>query len=204
MIHPTAIVEGTRIGPGTRIWAFTHVLAGASIGAACNIGGHCYVEDGAVIGDAVTVKNGTSVWAGVTLEDGVFVGPAVIFTNDRRPRSPRLGVTGDRYESESNWLTTTRVRRGATLGAGAVLVAGVTVGEFAMVGAGAVVTADVAPHALVVGNPARPAGWVCRCGRRLEPRDGRAACPGCGGRYELDATGARLAAGGPPPPARVA
>jgi UDP-2-acetamido-3-amino-2,3-dideoxy-glucuronate N-acetyltransferase len=179
MIHPTAIVESERIGSGTRIWAFTHVLSGASIGRDCNIGGHCYIEDGAVIGDAVTLKNGTSVWSGVTLEDGVFVGPAVIFTNDRTPRSARLGVTGHRYDTPSKWLVPTRVRRGATLGAGAVLVAGVTVGEFGMVGAGAVVTEDVPAHALVVGNPARPIGRVCRCGRRLESEGLETVCSEC-------------------------
>jgi UDP-2-acetamido-3-amino-2,3-dideoxy-glucuronate N-acetyltransferase len=179
MIHPTAIVESARVGVRTRIWAFTHVLAGASIGRDCNIGGHCYVEDGAVIGDAVTVKNGTSIWTGVTLDDGVFVGPAVIFTNDRTPRSSRLGVTGDRYHTPSRWLVPTRVCRGATLGAGAVLVAGVTVGEFAMVGAGAVVTEDVSAHALVVGNPARPVGRVCRCGRRLESEGPDTVCAEC-------------------------
>jgi acetyltransferase-like isoleucine patch superfamily enzyme len=198
MIHPTAIVESAHVGARTRVWAFTHVLGGASIGRDCNIGGHCYIEDGAEIGDAVTVKNGTSVWSGVTLEEGVFVGPAVVFTNDRVPRSPRLGVTGARYDSPSNWFARTRVRRGATLGAGAVLVGGVTVGEFGMVGAGSVVIADVAAHELVVGNPARPIGWVCRCGRRLEPRDGRATCEGCAARFEHDGGGVLRPASEPP------
>jgi UDP-2-acetamido-3-amino-2,3-dideoxy-glucuronate N-acetyltransferase len=179
LIHPAAIVESDTVGAGTRVWAFTHVLAGASIGRDCNIGGHSYVESGAVIGDRVTVKNGNALWAGVTLEDGVFVGPGVVFTNDRQPRSPRLGVSGERYDGEE-WLAPTTVRRGATLAAGAVILPGLTVGEFAFVGAGAVVTRDVAAHALVLGNPARAVGWVCRCARRLDTGADRGRCPDCG------------------------
>ena len=140
MIHPTALVECDDLGAGTRVWAFAHVLRGASIGEDCNIGGHCYVESGAVICDRVTVKNGTSVWEGVTLGDDVFVGPSVVFTNDLTPRSPRSGLSGSRYDDVASWLVPTDVRRGATLGAGAVIVAGVTIGEFAFVAAGAVVT----------------------------------------------------------------
>ncbi|HWH96176.1 MAG TPA: acyltransferase [Baekduia sp.] len=186
-VHPTAIVETDRIGSGTRVWAFTHVSAGASVGRDCNIGSHCYVEAGAVVGDTVTVKNGNFIWAGVTLDDGVFVGPGVVFTNDRFPRSPRLGVTGSRYENEAGWLVPTHVRRGATLGAGAVIVAGVTIEEFAFVAAAALVTRDVAAQALVAGHPARSAGWVCRCGRRLEARGGRFVCGACGLAYVLEA-----------------
>ena len=182
LIHPAAIVETDTVGAGTRVWAFTHVLAGASIGRDCNIGGHCYIESGAVVGDRVTVKNGNAVWAGVTLEEGVFVGPGVVFTNDRYPRSPRLGASGARYDDEG-WLEPTSVRRGATLAAGAVILPGLTVGEFAFVGAGAVVTRDVAAHALVLGNPARAAGWVCRCARRVDVGADRRACPECGFAY---------------------
>lgn len=187
MVHPTALVQTERVGPGTRIWGFTHVQAGASIGRDCNIGSHCYVEAGAVLGDCVTVKNGNAIWAGVTLDDGVFVAPGVVFTNDRHPRSPRLGVTGSRYDDDSSWLTPTRVGRGATVGAGAVVVAGVTIGEFALVGAGALVIRDVAPHALVYGSPAERRAWVCRCAQRLEPcHGGREVCPQCGVSYVLD------------------
>jgi UDP-2-acetamido-3-amino-2,3-dideoxy-glucuronate N-acetyltransferase len=186
MIHPTALVETDRIGRGTRVWAFTHVLPGVSIGRDCNIGGHCYIESGATVGDRVTVKNGNHLWSGVTLEDGVFVGPGVVFTNDRHPRSPRLGVTGSRYEHESGWLQRTRVGRGATLGAGAVLLPGLTIGEFAFVAAAALVTRDVAPHALVAGHPAERVGWVCRCGRSLEPRGDRLVCGECGLAYRAD------------------
>ena len=178
-VHPTALVETDAVGPGTHVWAFTHVLDGARIGADCNIGDHCYVESGAVVGDHVTVKNGTSLWAGVTLEDGVFVGPAVVFTNDRRPRSPRLGLAAGRYADASRWLEPTCVGHGATLGAGAVLVAGVSVGAFAFVAAGAVVTRDVPPHALVAGNPARVVGRVCGCGARIALGDGPPQCTAC-------------------------
>jgi acetyltransferase-like isoleucine patch superfamily enzyme len=185
-VHPTAIVETDRVGGGTRVWAFTHVAAGASIGRDCNVGSHCYIESGAVVGDAVTVKNGNCIWAGVTLDDGVFVGPGVVFTNDRFPRSPRFGVTGDRYDAEARWLVPTRVRRGATLGAGAVIVAGVTIEDFAFVAAAALVTHDVPAQALVAGQPARTVGWVCRCGHRLAARGEGFACPDCGLGYRRD------------------
>jgi serine acetyltransferase len=152
-----------------------------------------------VVGDAVTIKNGNHIWAGVTLGDGVFVGPGVVFTNDRFPRSPRLGETGSRYDSEAGWLVPTHVRRGATIGAGAVIVAGVTIGEFAFVAAAALVTRDVAPQALVPGRPAWPAGWVCRCGRRLAERDAQWTCPECGRRYALEAERMTGPLGTPPP-----
>jgi UDP-2-acetamido-3-amino-2,3-dideoxy-glucuronate N-acetyltransferase len=186
-VHPTALVETDRLGGGTRVWAFTHVASGATVGRDCNIGSHCYLESGVVVGDAVTIKNGNHLWAGVTLDDGVFVGPGVVFTNDRFPRSPRLGVTGSRYASPESWLVPTRVRRGATIGAGAVIVAGVTIGAFAFVAAAALVTSDVPAHALVMGRPARQVGWACLCARRLAPsRDGKWACPECGRRYVLE------------------
>jgi acetyltransferase-like isoleucine patch superfamily enzyme len=194
-VHPAAIVETEQIGPHTRIWAFVHVMANAAIGANCNIGDHCFIESGAVLGDNVTVKNGNMIWEGIVLEDGVFVGPHVFFTNDRYPRSPRLPQARARYAGR-DWLEPTIVRRGASLGAGATLLAGITVGEFAMVGAGAVVTRDVPAYALVVGHPARVKGWVCQCGQPLKfgeggsiPREATpgsqegAECPDCGRAY---------------------
>ncbi len=184
-VHPMAIVESDAIGPGTRIWAFSHVMRGATVGANCNIGEHSFVEAGAEIGDNVTVKNGNLIWEGVTIEDGVFVGPNVLFTNDLYPRSPRLPQAHARYQ-DHGWLTPTRVRHGASLGAGAVIVAGVTIGEYALVGAGAVVTQDVPPHALVVGNPARVRGWVCECGQPLEFEGRPARCAECGLEFELE------------------
>ena len=119
-------------------------MEGASIGANCNVGDHCFVESGALVGDNVTIKNGNMLWEGIVLEDGVFVGPAVIFTNDRYPRSPRLAEAADRYDSRE-WLLPTLVKRGATLGAGSILLPGIVVGEFSMVAAGAVVTETFPP-----------------------------------------------------------
>ena len=184
-IHPKALVETNRIGCGTRIWAFVHVLEGAQIGAHCNIGDHSFVEAGAIIGDNVTIKNGNSIWEGVTLEDGVFVGPRVFFTNDLRPRSPRLEHVRERYANKG-WLSKTLVRRGASLGAGAVILAGRTIGEYAMVAAGSVVTKNVPAHALVLGNPARVVGWVCQCGLGVDFQRGIAICGPCGLVYIRD------------------
>jgi UDP-2-acetamido-3-amino-2,3-dideoxy-glucuronate N-acetyltransferase len=165
-IHPTALVETTDIGEGTRIWAFTHIAPQVHIGSRCNIGEHCYIETGASIGEEVTIKNGNQIWRGVTLETGVFVGPGVVFTNDLYPRSPRLPAAQARYQSDT-WLVPTLVEQGASLGGGAILLAGKTVGKYAMVAAGTVVTKPVPAYALVVGNPMRIFGWVCCCGTRL-------------------------------------
>jgi len=170
-VHELALCESDDIGPRTRIWAFAHVLPGARIGADCNVCDHAYVEGGAVLGDSVTVKNSVLVWDGVTVEDEVFLGPNVVFTNHPRPR-----VAFKR--GPASWQPT-RVRRGTTIGANATVVCGITVGRWAMVGAGAVVTDDVPDHALVVGNPARQVGWACECGRTLPDA---LACS-CGRRY---------------------
>src|SRR6476469_5516605 len=145
-IHPTALVAATRIGEGTRIWAFGNILEGARIGRDCNFCDRCFIENDVVVGDRVTIKCGVSLWDGVRLEDDVFVGPDVSFSNDPRPRSGAHLATHP----------TTVVRQGASLGSGAVLLPGVTVGRWALVGAGAVVTGDVPDFALVYGNPARP------------------------------------------------
>ena len=158
-VHPDGRCESVMVGAGTRVWAFAHVLAGAVIGTGCNIGDHAFVEGGAVIGNGVTVKNGVLIWDGVTIEDHVFVGPAVVFTNDFNPRAH---VKKGRAE-----FLPTLVETGATIGANATIVCGVTIGAYAFVAAGAVVTRDVAPHALVRGNPARRTRWVCTCGRPL-------------------------------------
>jgi acetyltransferase-like isoleucine patch superfamily enzyme len=138
------------------------------VGKNCNVGGGAFVESGAVLGDRVTLKNQVMVWDGVRLEDDVFVGPGVIFTNDAFPRSPRMPQVGQRYSDPANWRRPTVVRQGASLGAGAVILPGITIGAYATVAAGAVVTRDVPRQRLVVGNPARPLGWVCVCGGRLD------------------------------------
>lgn len=178
--HSSAIVESDDIGGETRIWAYAHVLRGARIGTRCNIGDHCFVESGAVIGNNVTLKNHVCVWEGVRLADDVFVGPLACFTNDLNPRSPRMAEVGARYAEKRNWLTPTIVERGCTIGANATIVAGVTLGEYSFIAAGAVVTADVEPYALVMGCPARQVGHVCRCGQRRDEDISDEVCPQCG------------------------
>lgn len=182
-IHPAAIVESKDIGEGTRIWAYAHVMAGACVGRNCNVGDQCFIESGAVVGDNVTIKNGSLIWEGVTIEDGVFVGPNVLFTNDLYPRSARLAQAQDRYRDKKSWLLPTVVKCGASLSAGAVILPGVTIGEYSVVAAGAVVTRDVPPHALVKGSPARAGGWVCECGERLAILHGLGICAKCGRRF---------------------
>ncbi|HZO88814.1 MAG TPA: acyltransferase [Chthonomonadaceae bacterium] len=186
MFHPMALVESEEIGEGTCIWAYAHVMPGARIGANCNIGDHAFVERGAVVGDNVTIKNGVCVWEGVHLGDGVFVGPNAVFTNDLYPRSPRLGAAAARYQDKS-WLQPTYVEEGVTIGANATILCGVRLGRYAFIGAGAVVTRDVAPHAMMLGAPARQRGWVCHCGYPLEQRQGIWGCGQCDRTYTADA-----------------
>lgn len=190
-IHPTALVEAEEIGEGSRIWAFTHVLKGAVIGRDCNIGDHNFIEGGASLGDGVVVKNGNMIWEGVTIEDCVFIGPHVFFTNDLFPRSRHLPEAAERSARKENWLVPTRIRKGASLGAGAVILAGTTVGEFSLVAAGALVTKDVPAHALVTGAPCKVRGWMCRCGLRLHFVRGRSACK-CGLAYRLGKKGVTM------------
>jgi UDP-2-acetamido-3-amino-2,3-dideoxy-glucuronate N-acetyltransferase len=192
LIHPTALVETGEVGAGTSIWAFCHVMAGAVIGRDCNVGDHCYIEGGARVGDGVTIKNGCMLWEGVTIEDEAFVGPGVVFTNDLRPRSPRAAHARSRYAGDG-WLARTVVREGASIGAGAVILPGLSIGRHALVAAGAVVTRGVPDHGLVTGNPARLAGWACRCGATLAVDDGRAGCAACGAAYEIVADALREA-----------
>lgn len=174
-VHDSALVESDSIGSGTTIWAFVHVLAGASIGANCKIGDHTFIEGGAVIGDRVTIKNNSLIWHGVTIGDDVFIGPNVVFTNDLMPRAHQRSGPED-------WLTTT-VDRGATIGANSTVVCGVTIGQHAMIGAGTVVSRDIAPFSLVIGNPGRQVGFVCICGSKL-PDDYR--CVRCGRVYQME------------------
>ena len=177
-VHPQALCESDSIGPRTRVWAFAHVMPGAVIGADCNVCDHAFVETGARIGDRVTVKNNVLIWDKVTIEDDAFLGPNVVFTNDPNPRAA--------FKKAPEDFTPTLVQRGASIGANATIVCGVMIGENAMVGAGAVITKDVARHALVAGNPAKQLGWVCVCGERLGD-DIR--CAACGRAYVVDGTG---------------
>lgn len=183
LVHPHGLCESSDVGPGTRIWAFAHVLPGAKVGSGCNICDGAYVEGGAVLGDNVTVKNGTLVFDLVTCEDDVFLGPNVLFTNDLRPRAHVKRGTAD--------FLPTLVRRGATLGAGVVVVCGTTIGEYAFAAAGAVLTRDVPAHAFVAGNPATHKGWVCGCGERLDPA---LRCLACGTEHLLISDSAGLRA----------
>ena len=205
MIDPSARVHASAdlepdvvVGPRTSIWHRAQIRVGARIGADCVIGRDAFVDEGVTIGDRVKIQNLALVYHGVTVEDGVFIGPNAILTNDRFPRS--ITATGELARGDDWVVSPILLRTGCSIGAGAVVVAGTTVGRFATVGAGAVVTRDVPDHALVVGNPARRIGWVCACGQRLldgptpaGPTPGPAdalACPACDRRYSLDpATG---------------
>jgi UDP-2-acetamido-3-amino-2,3-dideoxy-glucuronate N-acetyltransferase len=174
-MHESAFVdEGAKIGGGTKIWHFCHVMRGAVIGDHCNLGQNVVVMSGVRIGNNVKIQNNVSVYEGVEIEDDVFCGPSMVFTNVMNPRS---------HVSRKNEYRKTLVRRGTTIGANATLVCGVTLGEYSFVGAGAVVTENVAPYALVVGVPARRVGWMCQCGERL-PDSGSGTCPVCGSSYE--------------------
>ena len=180
-IHPSAIVDdGAQLGEGTKVWHFAHVCAGARIGPGCSLGQGVFVGNDVRIGRNVRIQNQVSVYDAVTLEDDVFCGPSMVFTNVYNPRAavPR-----------KNEYRPTLVRQGATLGANCTIVCGVTIGRHAFVGAGAVVQRDVPDHALVVGVPARRIGWVSRHGERLDlpaRGQGEAACPATGERYRLD------------------
>ena len=165
-VHPTAEVSpDAHVGEGSRIWRQAHVREHASIGETCNVGKGVYIDAHVRVGSNVKIQNHVSIFEGVTIEDGVFIGPHVCFTNDLLPRA----ITPDgKLKSADDWeITPTLVKYGASIGAGSVIVCGITIGEFALVGAGSIVTKDVPPHALVFGNPARHHGHVCRCARRL-------------------------------------
>jgi len=174
------IDDGAVIGNGTKIWHFSHVMPGAVIGERCNLGQNVVVMPGTRIGNSVKIQNNVSIYEGVELEDDVFCGPSCVFTNVMNPRS---------HVPRKNEYRRTLVKRGSSIGANATIICGVTLGEYAFIGAGAVVTADVPPYGLMVGVPARRIGWMSRYGERLAlpaSGSGEAACPATGERYRLD------------------
>jgi UDP-2-acetamido-3-amino-2,3-dideoxy-glucuronate N-acetyltransferase len=186
VVHESAYVDaGATIGAGTRVWHFCHVLAGAAIGERSSLGQNVVVMGGTRIGDNVKIQNNVSVYEGVEIEDDVFCGPSMVFTNVINPRS---------HVSRKSEYRRTLVRRGASIGANATIVCGVTLGEYAFIGAGAVVATDVPAFALMVGVPARQLGWMCQCGERL-PDGGAGACAICGSTYDASPEGLRQTSG---------
>jgi len=176
-VDPSAVVDQPcTIGEGTYVWHFSHVMKNSTLGKKCNLGQNVHVASGVKIGNNVKIQNNVSLYTGVELEDDVFCGPSMVFTNVINPRS---------HVNRKNEYQRTLIRRGASLGANSTIVCGTTVGEYAFVGAGAVVTKDIPDHALVVGCPAHQIGWMCRCGVRLTIQDGKSQCESCGLTYEL-------------------
>jgi UDP-2-acetamido-3-amino-2,3-dideoxy-glucuronate N-acetyltransferase len=176
--HESSYVDdGAVVGAGTKIWHFSHVMPGAVIGERCNLGQNVVVMPGTRIGNNVKIQNNVSIYEGVELEDDVFCGPSCVFTNVMNPRS---------HWPRKNEYARTLVKRGGSIGANATIVCGVTLGEYAFIGAGAVVTADVPPYGLMVGVPARRVGWMCQCGERLHTTGGQATCNVCGAAYQED------------------
>jgi UDP-2-acetamido-3-amino-2,3-dideoxy-glucuronate N-acetyltransferase len=184
--HPSAIIDApASIGADTKIWHFSHVLAGARIGAGCSLGQNVFVSGGAVVGDRCKIQNNVSIYDGVHLADDVFVGPSAVFTNVTTPRA---------FITRKHLFETTSVERGASIGANATILCGHRIGAYALVAAGAVVTRDVAPHALVGGVPARRVGWICRCGITLPRGRGRTlVCRACSAHYRRTGKGPREA-----------
>ncbi len=179
-VHPTAIVdEGAQIGENTKIWHWVHVSGNVKIGAGCSLGQNVFVANKVTIGNNVRIQNNVSVYEGVVLEDDVFCGPSMVFTNVINPRA---------FIARKDEYRPTVVKRGASIGANATIVCGCTVGHYAFIGAGAVVTKDVPDYALMVGVPARRSGWVCKCGEPLPKLQGDVNCTGCGSAYSLSSS----------------
>jgi UDP-2-acetamido-3-amino-2,3-dideoxy-glucuronate N-acetyltransferase len=180
-VHESSYVdEGAEIGAGTKIWHFCHVMPGARIGERCNLGQNVLVAADVTIGANVKIQNNVSLYTGVEVEDDAFLGPSMVFTNVINPRS---------HVNRKDEYRRTLVRRGASIGANATVVCGVTLGRYCFVGAGAVVTRDVPDYALVYGSPARVQGWMCQCGEGLKFEGERAACPACGDGYRMQGRG---------------
>ncbi len=183
-VHPTALVdEPARVGDRTQIWHYTHIMPGAKIGESCIIGQNVFISSGAILGNQIKIQNNVSIYDGVILEDGVFCGPSMVFTNVFNPRS---------FISRKREFRKTLVKRGATIGANATIICGCTIGEYALIGAGSVVTKDVPDYALFYGNPGSVKGWVCQCAEGILFRSGKAECRSCGKRYKKDRLGVKF------------
>jgi len=181
--HKTVEVEkGAVIGDGTKIWQNSIVQNGVKVGKSCNIGRNCFLEKGAIIGNGVKIKSNTEVWDKVVLEDYVFVGPSVVFTNDPNPRSK---YPKSKFPEYGRWLPTL-IKEGASVGANATILCGTQIGKWSLIGAGAVVTKDVPDYALVLGVPARIAGWICECGNKIFFEKERATCSICAKKYKKE------------------
>jgi UDP-2-acetamido-3-amino-2,3-dideoxy-glucuronate N-acetyltransferase len=176
-VHPSAHVDkSAKIGGNTKIWHFCHIMPGAKIGRNCVIGQNCFIAERAVMGNNVKLQNNVSVYDLVTLEDNVFVGPSAVFTNDKNPRAA--------FPKNGKWIPTL-VKKGATIGANATILCGITIGASAFIGAGSLVSKDIPDYAIAIGLPARIMGWMCACGKKLKFIKNSAQCP-CGRKYEKD------------------
>jgi UDP-2-acetamido-3-amino-2,3-dideoxy-glucuronate N-acetyltransferase len=177
--HETAVIDpGAKIGSETKIWHFSHIMPKAIIGSHCTIGQNVFISNGCVVGNSVKIQNNVSLYEGVALEDYTFCGPSVVFTNVKTPRSAFPRNSSENYAA-------TKVKRGASIGANATVICGITLGEWSFVAAGAVVTKDVQPFSLVAGVPAKAIGWACMCGSRLKFTRGNCTCAECSRRYDL-------------------
>ncbi|HET9425399.1 MAG TPA: DapH/DapD/GlmU-related protein [Gemmatimonadaceae bacterium] len=186
-VHESSYVdEGASVGAQSKIWHFCHVMPGAVIGSRCSLGQNVVVMNGVTVGDNCKIQNNVSLYEGVVLEEDVFCGPSMVFTNVMNPRS---------HVSRKNEYRKTLVRRGASIGANATIVCGSTLGEYCFIGAGAVVTRDVPAFALMTGVPARRIGWMCQCGERLPAATGDVRCAACGSRYVVSANAVRMLSG---------
>jgi UDP-2-acetamido-3-amino-2,3-dideoxy-glucuronate N-acetyltransferase len=182
-VHPTAVVdEPVEIGHKTQIWHFSHIMPGVKIGENCIIGQSVFIGSGVILGNNIKVQNNVSIYDGVILEDDVFCGPSMVFTNVFNPRS---------FISRKKEFRKTLVKKGATIGANATIVCGNTIGQYAFIGAGTVVTKDVPNYALVYGNPGKVKGWICQCAVEITFRFGKAVCKACGMKYKKDSNGVK-------------
>ncbi|MEN6327047.1 MAG: DapH/DapD/GlmU-related protein [Syntrophomonas sp.] len=176
-VHESSYIDQPcEIGTGTKIWHFSHIMTNAKIGKNCNIGQNVVISPNVILGNGVKIQNNVSIYTGVICEDDVFLGPSCVFTNVINPRS---------FIERKNEYKTTLIKKGATIGANATIICGNTIGQYALIGAGAVVSKDVPDFAILVGNPSRIIGYVCKCGQRLSFNDGQAQCPACKKRYLL-------------------